>query len=210
MSTPSPPLCIQSVFAGQINRNSLSIPLKIRLENRTVETLSLLDSGAGGKFIDQNYAKTLNISLLNLEKPILLINVDRILNKKGIIKQYINLDLEIFGQKKTAWLLVTGLGKQRMLLGFPWPQKYNPIIDWQISSFYWQHISWKFNFKKIKTLLTKPSSSKPSISKEENPKEWMTQTVRHLGNWLLRCPTFPFNQNWRTNHGWRCLDKSRN
>ena len=102
MSTPSPPLCIQSVFAGQINRNSLSIPLKIRLENRTVETLSLLDSGAGGKFIDQNYAKTLNISLLNLEKPILLINVDRILNKKGIIKQYINLDLEIFGQKKTA------------------------------------------------------------------------------------------------------------
>ena len=44
MSTPSSPLCIQSIFTGQINENSLSIPLEIRLENRIVETLSLLDS----------------------------------------------------------------------------------------------------------------------------------------------------------------------
>ena len=99
MSNPSSLLCIQLVFAGQINKNSLSIPLKIRLENKTIETLSLLDSGEGGEFIDQNYAKNLNLPLLNLEKPIPAINVNGTLNKKGTIKQYINLDLEIFGQK---------------------------------------------------------------------------------------------------------------
>jgi hypothetical protein len=26
---------------------------------------------------------------------------------------------------------VTGLGKQRVILGFPWLHKYNPIIDWK-------------------------------------------------------------------------------
>jgi hypothetical protein len=26
---------------------------------------------------------------------------------------------------------VTGLGKQKIILGFPWLHKYNPIIDWK-------------------------------------------------------------------------------
>ena len=101
MSTPSP-LYIQSVFAGTINKNSLSIHLKISLKDRIVETLSLLDSGAGGKFINQNYAKTLGLPLLNLEKPIPTINVDGTLNKKETIKQYVHLDLVIFRQKQTV------------------------------------------------------------------------------------------------------------
>ena len=100
MSFPSTPLCIQSVFAGQINKNSLSIPVKIEFEDKIIETLSLLDSGAGGEFIDQNYAKTLKLPLLNLEKSIPAINVDGTLNKKGTIKQYIDLNMEIFGQKQ--------------------------------------------------------------------------------------------------------------
>ena len=103
--------------------------MHIRFENKIVETLSLLNSGAGGKFIDQNYAKALKLPLLNLEKPIPAINVDGTLIKKGTIKQYVNLDLEIFGQKQVIWLLVTGLGKQKILLGFPWLQKCNPVIN---------------------------------------------------------------------------------
>ena len=175
MSTPLSLLCIQSIFAGQINKNSLSIPLKIRLENKTIETLSLLDSGAGGEFIDQNYAKTSELPLLNLERSIPAINVDGTLNKKGRIKQYVNLDLEIFRQTQIIQLLVTGLGKQKMLLGFPWLQKYNPVIDWQTDSFHWQHVPQKFNFRKnIESPLMKSSSPKPSISKEEDPEGWMT------------------------------------
>ena len=98
MFTPLPPICIQTMFSGSINENSLSIPLKIKTETETVETHALLDSRAGGKFIDQNYAKTLGQPLENLEKPIPAINVDGTLNKKGTIKHYVNLELEVFGQ----------------------------------------------------------------------------------------------------------------
>ena len=59
MSTPLFTICIQTIFSGLINKNSLSIPLKIKTEAEIVETQALLDSGAGGKFINQNYAKTL-------------------------------------------------------------------------------------------------------------------------------------------------------
>ena len=74
--------------------------MQIELENKIVEALSLLDSGAGGEFINQNYAKTLKLPLLNLEKLIPTVNVDGTLNKKGTIKQYVNLNMEIFGQKQ--------------------------------------------------------------------------------------------------------------
>ena len=96
MSTPLSTICIQTLFSGTINKNSLSIPLKIKTESETVETNALLDSGARGEFIDQNYTKTLNLPLKTLDKPIPAINVDGTLNKKGTIKHYVNLELEIF------------------------------------------------------------------------------------------------------------------
>ena len=89
------------MFSGSIDKNSLSIPLKIKTETQTIETYALLDSGAGGKFIDQNYAKTLNLPLKTLDKLIPAINVDGTLNKKGTIKHYVNLELEVFGQPQT-------------------------------------------------------------------------------------------------------------
>ena len=47
----------------------------------------------------------------------------------------IKVKIEIFGQPQTIWLLVTGLGKQKVLLGFPWLQKNNPLINWQTGTF---------------------------------------------------------------------------
>ena len=137
-STPLLTICIQTLFSGTINENSLSIPLKIKTGSEIVENQALLDSGAGGEFIDQNYAKNLNLPLETLNKLIPAINVDGTQNKKGTIKHYVNLKLEIFGQLQTIRLLVTGLGKQKILLGFPWLQKNNLIIDWQTGTFQWR------------------------------------------------------------------------
>ena len=54
----SPLLDIYSVSTTVINLNKLSIPIRIEdTEERSIETLRLIDSGAGGKFINQNYAK---------------------------------------------------------------------------------------------------------------------------------------------------------
>ena len=55
----SPILSIHHVHAAIIqNKNSLLIPLEFEntSEKKIVEVLGLVDSGVGGKFIDQNFA----------------------------------------------------------------------------------------------------------------------------------------------------------
>ena len=34
---------------------------------------------------------------------------------------------------------MTGLGKQKIILGFPWLQKHNPDIDWKKGTLKWQN-----------------------------------------------------------------------
>ena len=73
-----------------------------------------------------------------LEKPLQAYNVDGTENKRGTIKYYANLNLEINGRKMTMELLVTGLGKERIILGFPWLQEQNPDINWNTGEFSWR------------------------------------------------------------------------
>jgi hypothetical protein len=94
---------------------------------QTIETL--IDSGAGRLFIDQNFAKNFEINYL--DKPVKAYNMDRTENKQGMINAYINLKFKLGDQKFNKHFYVTELGKQRIILGFPWLHKYNPIIDWK-------------------------------------------------------------------------------
>jgi hypothetical protein len=50
----------------------ISIPIEIGSSKQTIETL--IDSGAGGLFIDQNYAKNFDINYL--DEPVKAYNVD--------------------------------------------------------------------------------------------------------------------------------------
>ena len=133
MTSVSPLLYIYSITTTVINSNKLSILIQIKgTEERSIETLGLIDSGAGGKFINQNYAKRMGFKTHKLEKPLQAYNMDGTENKQGTIKYYVNLNLEINGRKMTMELLATGLGKERIILGFPWLQEHSDpvkIID---------------------------------------------------------------------------------
>ena len=118
--------------------NSFSIPVQLCNDtNQNVGTLALIDSGVGGKFIDQNYAWKLGVKIQKLEQPLIARNVDGTENKKGEITSFVNLDLIINGRTKRTRLLVTGLGRQKIILGFPWLREQNPNINWQTGEFKW-------------------------------------------------------------------------
>jgi hypothetical protein len=57
--------------------------------------------------------------------------VDGTENKRGTINAYVNLEFSLGKQKFKERFYVTGLGKQKIILGFPWLHKYNPNIDWK-------------------------------------------------------------------------------
>ena len=50
-----------------------------------------------GKFIDQNYVKTIGVKTKTLDKPIKVYNVDGTPNKQGTIKKYVKVNLEVHG-----------------------------------------------------------------------------------------------------------------
>ena len=64
-------------------------------ESRTVEIKALLDSGAGGTFMDLSFAEQNSIPLKELEEPIKVYNVDGTRNKEGKIAYYTWVELKI-------------------------------------------------------------------------------------------------------------------
>jgi predicted aspartyl protease len=104
-------------------------------EKETVKTKALLDCGAGGTFIDQQFVKNHGLTTSSTRKPILVRNVDGTLNKNGTITRSTILDLKVNGRTKKTRFLVTRLGKETIILGLPWLQDINPNIDWKKGTF---------------------------------------------------------------------------
>ena len=171
----SPTLSIHSVQAATIlNKNSLFI--EIMLEGKkNVETLALIDSGAGGKFIDQNFVRKEKLEMKDLENPLVVYNVDGTLNKMGTIRKYVNLPMIINGRKTMEWLLITGLGKLKIILVFPWLNEQNPVIDWKLGMVSFPEKR-KINWKQI----IRFKSPKPSLKEEVDEEDWKNRMINRL------------------------------
>ena len=166
----SPSLNIYSVTVGDIFNNTLCIPFKTVTREKNVETQAMINCGAGGVFIDQNFAK--NFELRKLDCLLIAKNVDGTINKKGTIENYVDLEFEIDSKKFKEQFYVTGLGKQKIILGFPWLKKHNPTINWKTGKIKWKKYLLTFQqlFGKNKTRL------KPMIEEQPDEKEWKTWT----------------------------------
>ena len=164
----SPSLNIYSVTVGNISNNTLCIPFKTVTREKNVETQAMIDCRAGGVFIDQNFAK--NFKQRKLDHPLTAKNVDGTVNKKGIMENYVDLKFKIDSRKFKEY--ITGLGRQKIILGFPWLKKYNPTINWKTGK-----------IKQKKYLLTfqqlfgkNRTSPQPTIEEQLDEEEWKTRT----------------------------------
>jgi hypothetical protein len=67
----SPSLSIKHVQVAQIKKNTMTIDILILGESlgqtKIIETTTLLDTGAGGKFIDQNFVQNQKIETKKLK-----------------------------------------------------------------------------------------------------------------------------------------------
>ena len=169
-------LHIHSVLVAQVlNKNSLLIPVVLESERKTIETLGLIDSGAGGKFIDQNFAKEEGLETKDLEKPVMVYNVDGTLNKKGTFRKYVEFPMIINGKKTLERLMVTGLGKLKIILRFPCLNEQNPVIDWKLGMVSFpekKKINWKW--------IIGTKTPKASFKEEVDEEKWKNSTINRL------------------------------
>jgi len=132
----SAPTCIplKPVLLASANQNSFTVPLVVTEEGRNTdkqfEMNALIDSGAGGTFIDKKFTEQNGIALIPIEKKIQIFNADGTENNSRTIENCIWLKIQMGKKKISTRFLVTELGKDKMILGLLWLKQYNPKIDW--------------------------------------------------------------------------------
>ena len=92
---------------------------------------ALLDSGATGLFINNNFVATEKLMTHSLTHPTPMYNVDGTPNEAGSIHSVVDLILHFQNHSECAVFAVTNLGKHKMILGYPWLQDHNPKVDWR-------------------------------------------------------------------------------
>jgi len=124
-------LVVSSVLVAQVEKESMCLPTQLQTDNsETIETNMLLDSGAGGVFIDEDFTRKQGYHLTPLPQLIKCKNVDGTPNKLGTINYAMTLWLDVHGKRLQTRFLVTRLGQEKVILGLPWLRKINPDINW--------------------------------------------------------------------------------
>ena len=96
----------------------------------------LIDSGASGNFVNKQYAEDKFVPY-QLEDPIPVRNADGSENRGGPISEDIDVwidatDASHGEMRQRLRLEIVDLGKTYdVILGFPWLQQWNPMIDWK-------------------------------------------------------------------------------
>jgi len=65
-----------------------------------------------------------------LQKPQKIWNIDNMENKDGLITHYIDLDVETKKAHRNMRFLVTNIGNEDIVLGYPWLAAFKPQFNW--------------------------------------------------------------------------------
>jgi len=103
-----------------------------KLENHEgVAVRALLDSGATGLFMNMTFAKEKRFKMEKLKKPLLVRNVDGMVNAGGAITHQVECNMFFKGHVERARMDICNLGKIKVILGMPWLAAHNLEIDWE-------------------------------------------------------------------------------
>jgi hypothetical protein len=111
-------------------KDSMTITVHLYQWHQKTDVEALLDSGTTNNFIDQRTVTLLNMGTKALHQPREVRNIDGTPNQAGSITHYCNLWVRQGSKKVQMGFYVANLGRDRLILGHPWFQNFNPIIDW--------------------------------------------------------------------------------
>jgi len=101
-----------------------------KLENHEgVAVKALLDSRATGLFMNTTFAKEKGFKMEKLKKPLIVRNVDGMINVEGAITHQVKYNMFFQGHMERARMDMCNLGKMELILDMPWLAAYNPEID---------------------------------------------------------------------------------
>ena len=92
---------------------------------------TLLNSGTNVIFIDKAWAEEKKLPLQPLHHAIPIFNINGTKNSTSNATHCTDITISYQGHHEKVTAKIMDLGKNQMILGFTWLQKYNPGIDWE-------------------------------------------------------------------------------
>ena len=124
------------------NIRSPSITLRVslvgKLSKREINACALLDSGAEGMIIHQDFAKHHKLTLRTLRTPLPVRNVDGSTNASGAVLFTTIQSIRIYASnnqyhKERTEFYITAIGTHDIILGTDWLKAHNPEVNWTTS-----------------------------------------------------------------------------
>src|SRR6266571_8366786 len=110
---------------------SMHIPVSIRTSNAMADIKALVDSGATDCFMSENLVRRMKLGKRPLQRPRRIWNIDNTPNQARDITHYTNLEIQIRGVWKTIQFLITNIGNEDIMLGYPWMAAFEPKFTWK-------------------------------------------------------------------------------
>ena len=123
----------QDVFIPR--KRSMKATVNIKSANLQAATQALIDSGATDNFISPVLSNRHKLPAYQLDKPKVVRNVDSTPNSIGKVTHVTNLTIEYNDTCAELRFLIIDLGGDDMILGYPFLELTNPIINWSTGEF---------------------------------------------------------------------------
>ena len=109
---------------------SMKILVSFRTAYARADKQILVDSGATDNFIHPQLIKRLALGTQKLEHTRKIWNIDGTNNKAGRITEYVDLSIQTGQKQNKMRFLVTNLGHEDLILGYPWLATFEPKFGW--------------------------------------------------------------------------------
>ena len=109
----------------------MHIPVSIRTSNAMADIKALVDSGATDCFMSEDFVRRMKLGRRPLQRPRKIWNIDNTANHDGPITHYVDLDIQTNRTRKMIRFLITNIGNEDVILGYPWMAVFEPQFSWR-------------------------------------------------------------------------------
>jgi hypothetical protein len=123
---------VLSLSTVQEHPSHFCLPVALILNNKRIDTYAMIDSGATGNFVNQEFVKKYNLVTSPLSEELSLNVVDgRPIASGKISKEVVSALFIKNCHLENVSFFVSAIGPFPVILRLPWLEKHNPSIQWK-------------------------------------------------------------------------------
>ena len=119
------------VMSADLFASHFEIPVSLHGLYKRLRTTAMIDSGATGIFINEKMVNEHQLHRRLLKDPLRVSNIDGTTNSAGLLTHFVRMNITVGAHTSEIDMLVTNIGPKDLILGLPWLEKVNPLINWK-------------------------------------------------------------------------------